>query len=611
MKNFRISGTFIFTGLLVFCFMNLSAQTAKNNPVKTPASQNAIQQKFSVYFDVNQSRIKPEDYKVLDSVITILKKGVNIRRIQINGYADTTGGADANLELSNRRTDTVANYILGNGLTALKSKVSTASLGEKISGKEADLNEMRRVDVVLFMARPDRDTILRMGCISVHVKANTFDGFNNDEVQFKIEYTGTPEEVKKMKMGFKDDEGNALLSNGVIKIVATYRGKAVKALQAVTVNLPRINSESDYLVYKGIEDKNKNISSWKKTEIPVRISAKQSGAAGEDCDVQTFETKDLNTTLAVEKKWPACYCSSDPFGGVQTPVKSNPMAKFGKDGSIIQINESCFKKVDANTAWVGVEDNLYPDEFLNFCNGFLLPGVGNVPQIPKFDREIIKFIDLNVSQKNDTADQIMIKKSKILLMIPKSKFPAHNGKQYAILPAETKKDNYLDWTNKIVFNDACQGLVNCDYWVFEVPFTGFYTLLELTPLEKDSKGKSVKSEDDEESAAPAKNVKIKTKKFNNVMIVYGKQEENKTSTSKFIKNKGKHSFNEPALSKAQKKEFADHVFMAYVVVDGKRYAWIGKGRDLKTNFLTGNWKTPKLQYVPDDEWENFVKKACE
>jgi hypothetical protein len=51
--------------------------------------------------------------------------------------------------------------------------------------------------------------------------------------------------------------------------------------------------------------------------------------------------------------------------------------------------------------------------------------------------------------------------------------------------------------------------------------------------------------------------------------------------------------------------------MAYKLVGGKRYAWIGKGSELKSNLFTGNWKTPKLQYVPDEEWENFCKKYCE
>jgi hypothetical protein len=32
---------------------------------------------------------------------------------------------------------------------------------------------------------------------------------------------------------------------------------------------------------------------------------------------------------------------------------------------------------------------------------------------------------------------------------------------------------------------------------------------------------------------------------------------------------------------------------------------------MKKGLFSGNWKTPKLVYVPDEEWEAFVRKACE
>lgn len=612
--QFNRDFSFLFLLILFISASHLQAQNRTRTVQRgkpAPKISNTIQQKFSVYFDVNQSKIKPEDYLVLDSVVSVLQNPVNIRRIQINGYADTTGGAEANLALSERRTDTVANYIIGKGLSQYKSKVSTASLGEKITGKEADLNEMRRVDIVLVLARPDRDTLIRTGCVTALIRANTFDGFNNDEVTFALEYTGTGEDATKSKITFKDEDGNNMLSNGVVKLVATYRGKPLKAIQPVLITLPMINGESGYEVYKGIEDKSKNIS-WKSTGVPV-ASGGEFRPGTDECFPQSFETKDLNTTLSVQKKWPSCYCASDPFGGVQVPDKSNPLAKPGKDGSIVLLNSGCFKKMDASTAWFQLEDGLYPDEFLNFCNGFLLPGVGDIPAIPKYDRELVKFIDFNVSSKNDSADMIMVKKNKVLIMIPKSKFPAHEGKQYAILFAETKKDDYFSWTNKIVLNNACLGLSNCDYWVFEVPFTGFYALLEVTPLARGSKKDRMKEEedDDEQEEVTGKKVKVKTKKFNNVLLVYGLKDENRTQSAVFIKNKGKNSINEPAISKKKKKEYASHVFMAYVVQNGKRYAWIGTGKQMKKNIFTGNWKTPKLTYVPDEEWEAFVRKACE
>jgi len=563
--------------------------------------------KFSVYFDVNQSKIKTKDYLVLDSVVNILKSKTNIKRIQINGYADTTGGAEANLELSNNRTDTVAGYILSKNLMMYKSRVATASLGEKVSGKETDLEQMRRVDIVIMMARADRDTIIRAGCVTAMIPANTFEGFNNDELIFKLEYISNTDDVKKYNLTFKDADGNQLLSNGIVKVTAMYKSKPVKAIKPITVNIPKVNNEAGYSAYLGVEDKTKNIT-WKLTdEKVINLGAKQA-PNGDACDLQSFNIKDVNRFYNAAKVRPACYCAADPFGGLQTPNKSNAMAKFGPAGNIVLVNESSFKKVAADKAYVQVVDDKSKEEYMDFCNSFLYPGISDIPQIPKFEREVVNFIDLNVSQKNDSADIIMSKKDMVLIMVPKSQLPAHKGKRYAVLPADTKKDNFFNWTKKIVFADSCRGLANCDYVIFEVPFTGFYTILELTPLA--GKGNAV-AEDDGEKVAPSKNVKIKCKKFNGVNVIYGQKDDGVTASAKFLKNKGKNTILEPSIPKKEKKNYKQHVFLAYVIKDGKRFAWIGKGSQLKTGFLSGNWKTPTLVYVPDEEWEAFVRKACE
>lgn len=609
----------ILTGLLFFCLLSVSAQQPKTGSGKPagkdgavkPEGTYSIQQKYSVYFDVNQAKVKPEGYKVLDSVVALLKTSPNVRRIQVNGYADTTGGAEANMELSNRRTDTVSNYITGKNLMQYKVKFASAFFGEKVAGNESDLSQMRRVDIVMYMARPDRDTIIKSGCASVKIKANTFENYNNDELIFTIQYVDNADDMKKYNLSNLDNEGNKLISGGMYRVTATYKGKPVKGILPVDVQVPVANKLKGYNLYTGVEEKGKPVT-WKLSDRAISDERNSFSAEDKACYTVSVGALNLNTWYNTDDKLRCNYCNADPFGGLETPDKSDAYAKFGADKSIVVLNDQCFKKVDATKTRFDVLDDLYPETFLNFCNGFLLPGVGDVPQIPKYEREIVKFIDFNVSDKNDTADQIMVKKTKVLIMVPKSKFPAHEGKQYALLPAETRKDDYLDWTTKVVFNDPCQGLVNCDYWVFEAPFTGFYSLLELTPLEKPAKGgKAGKSETDEEETPKKSLAKIKTKKFNNVLVVYGSKEEDKTQTAKFLENKGKHSFNQPDISKKDRKQYASHIFMAYVVVSGKRYAWIGPGSQLKKGLLSGNWKTPKLVYVPDEEWESFVRKACE
>jgi outer membrane protein OmpA-like peptidoglycan-associated protein len=123
MKNSRLQSLLL--GVL-FCLSTpvmFSQVAAKKIDGNGKAAQPAapITQKYSLYFDVGKDKIKPEGYKSLDSLVTLLQTNPNVRRIQVNGYADTTGGAEANLELSNRRTDTVSNYITGKGLMKFKN----------------------------------------------------------------------------------------------------------------------------------------------------------------------------------------------------------------------------------------------------------------------------------------------------------------------------------------------------------------------------------------------------------------------------------------------------------------------------------------------------------
>jgi len=613
MKNSRLQRFLL--GLLLCCFTQFAF--AQAGATKKPAAKSTaatppapITQKYSLYFDVGKATIKPEGYKSLDSIVALLQTDPNVRRIQVNGYADTTGGAEANMELSNRRTDTVSNYITGKGLMKFKVKFASAFFGETSTGKETDLAAMRRVDVVLYMARPDRDTIIKVGCASAKIKANTFENYNNDEITFSLIYVDNSEDMKKYNLTNLDVDGNKLLSGGMFKVIATYKGKPIKGILPIEIQVPIANKAINYNLYSGVEEKNKPVT-WKLTDKKIPNERADFKSGDNNCYTALISSINFNIWYDVDQKYSCNYCNADPFGGLEVPEKSDPYANFGTDKSIVILNDACFKKLDATKTYFKVSDDLYPETFLNFCTAFLLPGVDNIPVIPKYERDLVKFIDFDVtSGKNDTADQIMVKKTKVLVMIPKSKFPAHEGKQYALLPAETKKDNFYDWTNKIVLNDACQGLANCDYWVFEVPFSGFYALLEVTPTDKKS-GKGASKDADSETEVPVKNVTVKSKKFNNVLLVYGAKEENTAKSAKFVKNKGKHSINEPNIAKKDKKQHANDVFMAYVVKDGKRYAWIGKGKDLKTNLFTGNWKTPKLQYVPDEDWEAFVRKACE
>lgn len=69
----------------------------------------------NVTFATNQFEIRQQFYPVLDSVSTILYKYTDTR-LQINGHTDSTGAADYNYNLSDRRASSVANYLATKGI---------------------------------------------------------------------------------------------------------------------------------------------------------------------------------------------------------------------------------------------------------------------------------------------------------------------------------------------------------------------------------------------------------------------------------------------------------------------------------------------------------------
>lgn len=69
----------------------------------------------NVTFNTNEYTIRPQFHDVLDSVAQVLAK-YNDTRLQVNGHTDSTGSADYNYNLSNRRATSVANYLASRGV---------------------------------------------------------------------------------------------------------------------------------------------------------------------------------------------------------------------------------------------------------------------------------------------------------------------------------------------------------------------------------------------------------------------------------------------------------------------------------------------------------------
>jgi OmpA-OmpF porin, OOP family len=80
----------------------------------------------NLIFEVGNSKIDPESYGELDLVVNMMKENPTMV-IQLEGHTDFVGAAADNLKLSQRRVESVKNYIATKGIS--KSRLKTKAFG--------------------------------------------------------------------------------------------------------------------------------------------------------------------------------------------------------------------------------------------------------------------------------------------------------------------------------------------------------------------------------------------------------------------------------------------------------------------------------------------------
>ena len=103
-----------------------------------------------ITFGVNQSDITPGFYETLNSVSLVLKE-YDKTTVSVYGHADSTGSDDYNMQLSQRRAMSVANYLAAQGVAA--GRLQAVGFGESRpiadNSTEGGRAANRRVEVVI------------------------------------------------------------------------------------------------------------------------------------------------------------------------------------------------------------------------------------------------------------------------------------------------------------------------------------------------------------------------------------------------------------------------------------------------------------------------------
>ena len=131
-----------------------AAQQAADNAVAQVAAQKQQAQKAAqalahiIYFDFDQSTIKPEFRTALNSHAAYLRQNLSAR-IVLEGHADERGTREYNIALGERRGNAVSRYLVVQGVSI--EAIEVVSFGEERpvnSGSDsASLAENRRVEV--------------------------------------------------------------------------------------------------------------------------------------------------------------------------------------------------------------------------------------------------------------------------------------------------------------------------------------------------------------------------------------------------------------------------------------------------------------------------------
>ena len=114
---------------------------------KSTATQ-AVLANAVVYFEYDQFNLTSKSIQALKGVAELMKRNAKIT-ISIEGHADERGTREYNLALGQRRSESVANYLVANGIN--RNRLITKSYGEErplsLGSNDTAWSKNRRVEI--------------------------------------------------------------------------------------------------------------------------------------------------------------------------------------------------------------------------------------------------------------------------------------------------------------------------------------------------------------------------------------------------------------------------------------------------------------------------------
>ena len=73
-----------------------------------------------IQFEVGKATLKKVSFKILDGVVKVMNDRPGIKKVQIEGHTDATGDPEMNRGLSQRRAESVMEYLVKKGIAATR-----------------------------------------------------------------------------------------------------------------------------------------------------------------------------------------------------------------------------------------------------------------------------------------------------------------------------------------------------------------------------------------------------------------------------------------------------------------------------------------------------------
>jgi outer membrane protein OmpA-like peptidoglycan-associated protein len=118
---------------------------------RVTVSKDKIELNEKVYFAYDKAKIQSRSYALLDEVAQVLKDNPDIN-VRVEGHTDSRGGDSYNQKLSQRRAESVVDYLTNKGIT--RSRLNAKGFGESqpiaSNSTEAGRAKNRRVEIEII-----------------------------------------------------------------------------------------------------------------------------------------------------------------------------------------------------------------------------------------------------------------------------------------------------------------------------------------------------------------------------------------------------------------------------------------------------------------------------